>query len=205
MNEEIIERPPPTTGLIVLGIFGILLGLILCCAGVMPVAGPALAKLSPEAGDNPMLEAQENDPMIRVVAYVGGAVCLVAGIALIVSSIGLFRFRKWAWKLAVATVGAFLCWTVLSTALDRILLSPRRAPYVEKFLESEEFQSQPELQRKFSRFFMTGGGSIVGVCCCLPLPIIMLVGLLLPGIRGQFFPPEPEAAGPMAPPAEGFS
>lgn len=196
VNEQITDRPPPSTGIIILGVLGIGLGLLIFCLGAAGFMGMAMQ--SPGDQANPMAELQ-NDPVIRAFSAVGAAVNLVAGIAFVVSSIGLFRLRQWAWKLGVGGVGAFLLWLLLSALAQQIVVAPRAQPFVDEYLESEDMEELPDGFRQFTRFAMTNG-SVLTLCCCFPFPLILLVGLLVPSARKQFFPPGADGV----PPPQGF-
>lgn len=191
--DELTERPSPTVGVIALGVMGIALGALLLISVGLNIVGQIMQGAASQGQPNPMLEMQK-DPMVKLFSYTGLGVMLIASVPFIISGIGLFRLRPWAWKLATATGVTFLLWLVLSTVASHVILSERMAPYMDELFESEDMRRSPPILQNFTRFSVSPGGrAACTLVCCLPIPLIFLVGLVLPGVRKQFFDEETAA------------
>lgn len=189
-------------GLIVLGILSILVGLALFCVSLAAPIGLAVIMKMDVPEMEPMkrlISAMQRDPLSQINLWVGVLISLVFGLVLIVGSIGLFRVRLWAWKLAVSALAAYLIWTPISLAINHFVINPRVLGIVEEMIASGELGDlEPEMEEGLRAQFSSSKNVIIYLGCCMPFPVILLVGLLLPGIRKQFFPPTDE----MAPPIE---
>ncbi|MCZ6691791.1 MAG: hypothetical protein O7H41_19565 [Planctomycetota bacterium] len=190
-QDEPLDRAGATPLVIILGVVGILSGLFLFCTGLWPVVGSQLSGFPQQQQTHPLAESQK-DPVIRTITHVSCAISLLLGITLIVSSIGLFKLRAWAWKLSLGTVVALMIYSIISIVVGQMVVVPRMEPYVEEYLASEEFQRQmvkaPQEMERYMRLIFKWGGTAFQGCCCFPYQIMIIVGLLVPGTRKQFFP-----------------
>ncbi|MCZ6603222.1 MAG: hypothetical protein O6952_09465 [Planctomycetota bacterium] len=195
IQDEPLDRAGATPFVVILGVVGIILGLLLLCGGALSFMGSYFAAMGQQgqetADQQRMMELQEemqNDPTIKMITYLGGSLSLLLGISMLIASIGIFRLRAWAWKLTVCTASVLLVWLVISTIIDRVIIAPRMEPLMDEMLSLQPFDEMPPDQLKITRLVMTWARSLGGICCCSPFPLLLLIGLLVPGTRKQFFP-----------------
>ena len=215
MEDFPLERPPATAGVIVLGIVALLLGLALVSTLGFFILGEATKDLQQGGQPGMPVELQEKiqeieaEPSRRLTTLVSVALYSLMGLCLVVASIGIFMRRAWAWKLSIASISALLAWVVLSILITQFIVQPRIAPMVDELVSMlEEQQEMPDFMGTMLRVQYGAGGTVVGaICCCLPLPLILFIGLWSPGVRSQFFPPDmglhADASGEVPPPLSG--
>jgi hypothetical protein len=189
-----VEEKSPTMGVVILGILGLLLGLLGVCTLVFYLGGQYLSSLAPQGQENELLEMQralEAEPMARIVTLLSVVMSVAFGIVFIIGSVGLLGLRRWAWKLSVACVTTFLIWSIMFGIFNHLTLGARRAEILEDFYLSEDFKAMPQSAQSWTRFSAT---TLPWICMGgFGLAYLgFLGGLLVPGIRRQFAPPEPE-------------
>ena len=201
------ERPPATAGLIALGVLTLLFGIACVLMLALFLLGEAMKDGPGQAqgGFPPEIQQKMNEieaePSRRLATLVGIGLTTLMGLSLMVASIGIFMRRPWGWKLAIASLSAVFAWIVLSIIITSFIVQPRIQPMVEEFLEmvEEEPDMPPGLGKMLTFQYGAGSSMLISVCCCVPLPLILFIGLWMPGIRSQFFPPpHDDMAGPMA-------
>ena len=188
------ERPPASAGLIALGVLALLLGIAFIAVLGLFIVGEATkgmqgggAQGMPPELQEKMLEIQ-NEPTLRLTQLVGVGINTLVGLALITASIGIFKRRPWGWKLSISALSVLFGWTLISIVLMTVIVNPRVEPLVEELMESEAFADAPDWVANVVKMQFGWGAMLIGLCCCLPFPAVLFVGLWTPGIRSQFFP-----------------